>query len=83
MKRRTAHVDTFAADNLPPKDQWPDLNFTLPELQYPSNLNCAVELLDKMVAAGNGARPAVTGADGARTYAQLLDDANRIAGVRR
>jgi 2-aminobenzoate-CoA ligase len=81
--RYTAHVDTFAADNLPPKAQWPELIFDLPELQYPARVNCAVELLDRMVASGNGARPAVTGADGVRTYAQLLDDANRIAGVLR
>jgi 2-aminobenzoate-CoA ligase len=83
MTRYTAHVDTFAADNLPPKDQWPDLIFELPELQYPARVNCAVELLDKMVDAGFGARPAVIGSEGARTYAQLLDDANRIAGVLR
>jgi 2-aminobenzoate-CoA ligase len=36
-----------------------------------------------MVSAGNGARPAVIGAEGTRTYAQLLEDANRIAGVLR
>ena len=29
----TAHVDTFAHDNLPPRDQWPELLFDLPELQ--------------------------------------------------
>src|SRR5580704_7965556 len=79
----TSHVDTFAADNLPPKDQWPDLVFSLPELRYPARLNCAVELLDKMVDTGHGARPAVIGAEGTRTYAQLLDDANRIATVLR
>jgi len=83
VTRYTAHVDTFAADNLPPKDEWPDLIFTLPELQYPARLNSAVALLDNAVAAGNGARPAVIGADGARSYAQLLDDANRIAEVLR
>ena len=31
----TAHVDTFARDHLPPRAAWPDLLFTLPELQYP------------------------------------------------
>ena len=31
----TAHVDTFVRDNLPPRDQWPELKFTLPELQFP------------------------------------------------
>ena len=29
----TAHLDTFARDNLPPRSQWPELRFDLPELQ--------------------------------------------------
>ncbi|MFF6878218.1 AMP-binding protein [Streptomyces sp. NPDC012474] len=43
--RGTAHVDTFARDHLPPRDQWPELRFDLPELHYPERLNCAAELL--------------------------------------
>ena len=59
MTRKTdiaasAHIDTFARDHLPPPEQWPDLRFDLPELQYPARLNAAVELLDKTVAAGMG-----------------------------
>ncbi|MBG0851849.1 AMP-binding protein [Streptomyces spinoverrucosus] len=42
---RSAHVDTFARDHLPPREQWPDLRFDLPELRYPERLNCAAELL--------------------------------------
>src|SRR5437667_305758 len=38
----TAHVDTFARDNLPPRAQWPDFRFELPELQYPDRMNCVV-----------------------------------------
>ena len=49
----TAHVDTFARDNLPPKEQWPELLFELPEFQYPDRLNCAAELLDKAVEGGD------------------------------
>ena len=45
----SAHVDTFARDNLPPREQWPDLIFTIPEVQYPDRLNCIVELLDTKV----------------------------------
>ena len=79
----TAHIDTFARDNLPPRDQWPELVFTRPELQYPERLNCAAELLDKMVAAGHGERPAlwapVDGRPVSCTYRQLLVRANRIA----
>jgi 2-aminobenzoate-CoA ligase len=81
MMGRSAHVDRFAADHLPPKDQWPDFIFELPELHYPPQLNCAQSLIDHHVAAGRGGRPAIVDAAGTRTYAQLLDDANRIASV--
>jgi 2-aminobenzoate-CoA ligase len=79
----SAHIDTFARDNLPPRAQWPDLVFDLPGLQYPPRLNCAAELLDRMVAAGHGERPAlwapVDGKPVHCTYRQLLARANRIA----
>ena len=29
----TAHLDTFARDNLPPRSQWPEFLFELPELK--------------------------------------------------
>jgi 2-aminobenzoate-CoA ligase len=51
---RHGAFDTFARDNLPPRGQWPELVFELPELHYPERLNCAAELLDGMVAAGHG-----------------------------
>jgi 2-aminobenzoate-CoA ligase len=78
---KTAHVDTFARDNLPPRDQWPEFRFDLPELQYPERLNCATLLLDDMVQAGHGERIAIRAPDGECTYAQLLAQANRIANV--
>ncbi len=78
---RSAHVDTFARDNLPPRSQWPEFRFDLPELQYPERLNCAVLLLDEMVAAGFGNRVAIRAYDGQCSYAQLLAQANRIANV--
>ena len=77
----TAHIDTFARDNLPPRSQWPELRFDLPELKYPERLNCAAVLLDDMVHAGYGERIAIRAPDGECTYAQLLAQANRIANV--
>jgi 2-aminobenzoate-CoA ligase len=79
----TAYVDTFAADNLPPPGAWPEMRFDLPELHYPARLNCAVELLDRMIASGCAERAAIHGAQGSWTYAHLLDQANRIAHVLR
>ena len=78
---RSAHVDSFARDNLPPRDQWPEFQFDLPELQYPERMNCAAVLLDDMVRAGHGERVALRAPDGECSYAQLLAQANRIAQV--
>ncbi len=77
----SAHVDTFARDNLPPKDQWPEFLFELPELNYPARMNCAAELVDRRVDAGDGGRIALRAPDGECTYAQLQAQANRIAHV--
>jgi 2-aminobenzoate-CoA ligase len=79
---QTAHLDTFARDNLPPRDLWPELVFDLPQLRYPERLNCATTLLDRAVERGWGTRRAIVAPDGLTwTYAQLLDRANRIARV--
>jgi 2-aminobenzoate-CoA ligase len=83
MSAASAHLDTFARDNLPPREQWPELCFDLAGLQYPERLNCAVELLDAMVARGFGERLAIVTPGRRLTYAQLLDEANRIAALLR
>jgi 2-aminobenzoate-CoA ligase len=79
----TAFLDTFAQDNLPPRSLWPELLFDLDELSYPQRLNCATELLDKMVAGGHAGSPAIYGADGCWSYRQLLEQVDRIAHVLR
>ena len=73
----TAHIDTFARDNLPPPDQWPD--FRLEGLDYPEYLNAAVELTDRMVERGFGDRTALIGHGRRRTYKELADWSNRLA----
>jgi 2-aminobenzoate-CoA ligase len=77
----TAHADTFARDNLPPRGEWPEFLFELPELKYPARLNCAAELLDKPVTRGHGHRVALRAPDGDCTYTQLFTQANRLANV--
>ena len=81
MSDFTAHLDTFARDNLPPDDQWPAFNLDLPELDYPARMNCATELLDKMVATGHGERPLFYTTSETWSYGDLLAQANRIARV--
>jgi 2-aminobenzoate-CoA ligase len=80
---QTAHIDTFTRDNLPPRELWPVLDFGgLPELAaYPQRLNAAVELIDKRVRAGDGARTAILFGDTTWSYGELDDHANRIARV--
>ena len=78
----TAHVDTFARDNLPPRESWPEFVFELPDLVYPERLNCATALLDRAIDRGWGGRTAIVAPGGLRwTYAELLARANRIARV--
>src|SRR5260221_471703 len=81
----SAHIDTFARDNLPPPDQWPEFLLDGPDVAYPERLNCAAELVDAMVARGQGGRVALRwrqGADqAAMTYAELQALTNRIAHV--
>ena len=79
----TAYKDTFASDNLPPRELWPEISFDLPELQYPERLNCVVELLDRMVASGCADKVAIFSRDETWTYAQLQAKVNRIARVLR
>jgi 2-aminobenzoate-CoA ligase len=77
----SAHVDTFARDNLPPAAQWPEFRFELPELKYPDRLNCVSELLDRWVASGDGARPCLIAPGETQTYSELAGRVNRIANV--
>ena len=77
----SAHVDTFARDNLPPFDAWPDFIFSLPELDYPAQQNCVDPLLDKHVREGRGDKVAVRSLDESWTYAEFQGRVNRIANV--
>ena len=75
----SAHVDSFARDNLPPFEQWPELLLDRPEFQYPDYLNAAVELTDRNVERGFGDRIALIGNGRRRTYKELSDWTNRLA----
>jgi len=77
----SAHVDTFARDNLPPAAEWPEFCFTLPELRYPDRFNCAVELLDRWIERSHGERPCIISPQETWTYAALAKRVNRIANV--
>src|ERR1022692_4932118 len=80
----SAHVDTFCRDHLPPADQWPELEFTLPELAYPEQLNCADALLSGTIAIHGASRPCLLPQDlagPAWSYGDLASTASQIAAV--
>ncbi len=74
---RSAHIDTFTRDNLPPPQLWPQIS--LAGFDYPEELNAGVELTDRMVARGFGDHVALIGNGRRRTYKELSDWTNRIA----
>src|SRR5215831_11596141 len=79
---KSAHLDTFARDHLPPIDRWPAMTDAgLPEFRYPPSLNASFELLDAMVGRGLGSRPCLRTDDQVWTYTKLLDRSNRIANL--
>ncbi len=80
-RTESAHLDSFSADHLPPREQWPELIFSLPELQYPERINCVSELLDKMCASGCSEKIAIRTYTESWTYVHLLQTVNRIAHV--
>lgn len=73
----SAHVDTFARDNLPPFEELPEI--LLDGYEYPEYLNAAVELTDRMVEQGFGDNVALIGNGRRRTYKELTDWTNRMA----
>jgi 2-aminobenzoate-CoA ligase len=78
---RSAHVDTFARDNLPAREQWPEFLFKLPELNYPDRLNCVAAFVDHWVAAGEGVRDCLISPTERLSYADVAERVNRIANV--
>jgi 2-aminobenzoate-CoA ligase len=79
LMQASGHVDSFARDNLPKRELWPNLECSLPGLSYPDRLNCAAELLDKTAAGPAGDIVAIYSKARNLTYAELLLEANHLA----
>jgi 2-aminobenzoate-CoA ligase len=78
----SAYQDGFARNNLPPSEQWPTFEFTLPELQYPDRLNAATVLLDDTAGRLGPHRVALRSPDGQSwTYGELTERSNQVAHV--
>jgi 2-aminobenzoate-CoA ligase len=77
----SAQVDRFVHDLLPPREQWPDLRYDLPELQMPAHVNLVQALFDRVEAAGHAQRPLLRSDERTLSYAQARAEVDRIANV--
>ena len=82
VQHPSAQTDRFVHDRLPPREQWPDLRYDLPELQVlPGQLNAVQWLFDRAFAAGHADRPLLRSDERTLTYAQARAEVNRLAQV--
>jgi 2-aminobenzoate-CoA ligase len=77
----SAYGDTFCRDRLPPQELWPEFRFDLPELRYPTRLNCAEELLDATADRIGADRPCLHSPSGTWTYGDVVRLTNQLAQV--
>lgn len=74
------NIDSFAVDNMPAMEQWPDF-INLDQVTKKTRFNSAVELIDRAVEEGLGDKVAIHFEAGNWTYNELLSKANQIANV--
>ncbi|MDO5626328.1 MAG: AMP-binding protein, partial [Pseudomonadota bacterium] len=80
MTTSSAQTDRFVHDRLPPRDQWPELRYDLPELRIPDQVNLVERLLDGAAARGWADRPLLRSPTLTLTYAEVRERVDRIAG---
>ena len=79
MSTPSAQTDRFVHDRLPPRAQWPQFRYDLPELQIPDQVNLVERLLDAAADKGWASRPMLRSPQVSLTYAQARERVNRIA----
>jgi 2-aminobenzoate-CoA ligase len=78
---KSAHLDTFAKDNLPDPSLWPELILNHPTATYPERLNASYELLERTIELVGAEKVAIIAAEGTYSYGQLLELVNRISNL--
>ena len=79
MTTPSAQTDRFVHDRLPPRDQWPELRYDLPELRIADQANLVERLLDGAAARGWADRPLLRSPQITFTYAETRERVDRIA----
>jgi 2-aminobenzoate-CoA ligase len=79
--RPSLHRDAFARENLPPEDQWPVFEFSLPQLHLPDPFNCGAWLLDQALAEVAPEKPAIFQDATRWSYAELAAQTNRLCHI--
>ena len=77
----SAQTDRFVHDRLPPREQWPELRYDLPELRIPDQANLVTTLLQGAIQQGWGERPMLRSPARALSYAECAREVNRMAHV--
>ena len=77
----SAQADRFVHDRLPPRAQWPQLRYDLPELRLPDRANVVAELLDRAPEKGFGQRPMLRSDRIVLTYEEVRERVDRICRV--
>jgi 2-aminobenzoate-CoA ligase len=77
----SAQTDRFVHDRLPPREQWPQLRYDLPELQFPPQVNLVEELLDKAPTRGWGGRACLRSAAVTLSYDAVRERVDGICRV--
>lgn len=80
-QHKSAQTDQFIHDNLPQKDQWPEMRYDLPELRVPEQFNLVQALFDRAFANGHADRPLFRSDERTLSYAQALAEVQRIGHV--
>lgn len=76
-------ADRFVAERMPPAEQWPQLRYDAPELQFPEHINLVVQLLDHAAERGWADRPLLRSPKIVLSYADVRERVDRIARVLR
>ena len=74
-------IDTFARENLPAIELWPEIDLTHSAYHYPDRFNCVTRFLDQWIEKGEGDRTALITPNDRWSYEQLYQQVNRIAHV--